>query len=247
MAYFISHVVKWFGMKKFKTPATYCFSPPVMMATFIIEIFLAIHTIWKYKMSNVTRLAVAVLVALAVFQLAEYFVCEGTPFMDSVAWAKVGYIAITLLPPLGMHLIASIAGDTRRWPYLLAYACGAGMISFFLFATNGLTGSVCMGNYVIFQQHPGVTVWYALYYYGFLLLAMGYALYLARAAKPHIATSLKALTIGYASFIVPTTFVNIINPETIKGIPSIMCGFAVLLAVMIAGRVLPAYHAKTKK
>lgn len=218
-----------------------------MVATFIIEIVLAIHTIWKYKLSSVTRLAVAVLVALAVFQLAEYFVCEGTPVLDSVAWAKIGYVAITLLPPLGIHLIAKIAGDSRKWLYALAYACGAAMIGFFLFAINGLTGSICMGNYVIFEQHPGVTMWYALYYYGFLLIAIGYALHLARTVKPHIAASLKALTIGYASFIVPTTFVNIINPETIRGIPSIMCGFAVLLAIMIAGRVLPAYHAKTKK
>ena len=38
------------------------------------------------------------------------------------------------------------------------------------------------------------------------------------------------LGIGYASFILPTTAVYWVDPTTISGIPSIMCGFAVLLA-----------------
>ena len=53
--------------------------------------------------------------------------------------------------------------------------------------------------------------------------------------------SLWSLIVGYALFIVPTTFVNIIDPSTITGIPSIMCGFAVLMAVALAGKVLPEY------
>lgn len=46
---------------------------------------------------------------------------------------------------------------------------------------------------------------------------------------------------GYVLFMAPTTFVNIIDPSTIIGIPSIMCGFAVLMAVALAGKVLPEY------
>ena len=50
--------------------------------------------------------------------------------------------------------------------------------------------------------------------------------------------------IGYVLFMVPTTFVNIVDPSTISGIPSIMCGFAVLLAATLAGKVLPEYFDK---
>jgi len=49
------------------------------------------------------------------------------------------------------------------------------------------------------------------------------------------------LIAGYVVFIAPTTLVNIIDPSTITGIPSIMCGFAVLMAVALAGKVLPEY------
>ena len=49
-----------------------------MLATLVIEIILALHTIWRYKLTPVTRIVVALLVCLALFQWAEYNVCEGT-------------------------------------------------------------------------------------------------------------------------------------------------------------------------
>ena len=38
---------------------------------------------------------------------------------------------------------------------------------------------------------------------------------------------------------VPTTAVNLVSPATIDGIPSIMCGFAVLLAIALVAGVAP--------
>jgi hypothetical protein len=59
------------------------------------------------------------------------------------------------------------------------------------------------------------------------------------------ARALKSLAVGYLAFILPVTIVNIIDPSTISGIPSIMCGFAVILAVILAGEVLPQYYRVT--
>ena len=58
--------------------------------------------------------------------------------------------------------------------------------------------------------------------------------------------ALKWLLAGYLVFVVPTTFVNIINPNTIEGIPSIMCGFAVLLAVILLLKVSPLVLTRKK-
>ena len=52
-------------------------------------------------------------------------------------------------------------------------------------------------------------------------------------------SALKWLISGYVAFILPTTIVNIVNPSTIEGIPSIMCGFAVLMAIVLIGFVAP--------
>ena len=115
-------------MNKFKKPKLYCFSPPVMLATLAIEIILAIYTFWRYKLNAVTRIAMALLICLALFQWAEYNVCEGTIFLDNLGWAKLGYVAITMLPPLGIHLIYQLSGDKRRWIPVLGYILAAAKI-----------------------------------------------------------------------------------------------------------------------
>ena len=230
-------------MKKLQPGSLLCFSPPVMIATFAIELFLAIYITMRYKMTPVTRLAAYILFFLAVFQLAEYNICEGSFGIDSLSWSRLGYVAITALPPLGIHLATKILG--RKEPLLVgsAYATGILFALFFMFSGNGLTSSACLGNYVIFSTAPMAVPLYALYYYGWLFVGTIYAWHGAQ--KPNVPKNIKAasmaLSVGYMAFIIPTTMVNLIEPETIGAIPSIMCGFAVLLALVLAGEVLPKY------
>ena len=98
-------------MRFLKADKLYCFSPPIMVATFILEVAFAIYTIARYKLTPVSRLAVAILIGLAVFQLAEFNVCEGAFGVDSLTWARIGHVAITLLPPLGIQLATKLAGE----------------------------------------------------------------------------------------------------------------------------------------
>ena len=44
---------------------------------------------------------------------------------------------------------------------------------------------------------------------------------------------------GYASFIVPAGTIYLLAPETRNAFPSIMCGFAVFLAFILAAKVYP--------
>jgi hypothetical protein len=233
-------------MRYLKSNTLYCFSPPVMLATFIIEIACAFYVIFRYHLTPVTRLATGILVALAVFQLAEYNVCEGAWGLSSLTWARVGYVAITLLPPLGLHLGTKLAGQNRPLLVGTAYASALIFSCIFLFVGQGMQSQLCLGNYVIFSIAPWATIPYAMYYYGWLMVGVGYAMQAARALKE--ASKQKALrgfALGYMAFIIPTTAVNIINPETISGIPSIMCGFAVILAIVITTVVLPNYFKQT--
>lgn len=234
-------------MRYLKTNSTYCFSPPVMIATFVIEIGLAIYVNWRYKFTNITRLAIAILFFLAVFQLAEFNVCEGAFGIDSLSWARLGYVSITMLPPLGFHLATRLAGDKRNnGTIALAYVMAGAFGTFFAFSGHGIAAGTCLGNYVIFKSAPGSMALYSLYYYGWLIAGTMYSLHKAGKMKlPNRAKALRALTVGYLAFIVPTTTVNIIDPSTISGIPSIMCGFAVLLAIALAGEVLPQYYRAT--
>lgn len=216
-----------------------CFSPPVMVATMAIEIMLAAFTIWRYKLSLVTKLAVALLVCLATFQLAEFQVCGG---IDPAGWfwPRVGNMAITMLPPLGLHLSFAIAAVRRQVLVVAAYASGAAFASYFLLA-NAMSDHQCLGNYVIFQVSSNAMWLYGAYYFGWLLIGL---LANWRLGK-HVSSvsrqrALGWLLLGYATFIVPTTAAVLASPDALAGVPSIMCGFAVSLAIILSVKVLPS-------
>lgn len=214
-----------------------CFSPPVMLATFLLEFGFAFYVLWRYKLTQVSRLVVAMLSLLGIFQLTEYMICGGLG-LGHIEWARLGYVSITLMPAVGLHLVMAIAGKVSKPLLYTAYATAFVYVLYFATAGNAIMGHECAANYAIFKVNNIGSSVFAAYYYGWLLVAMGLAAYWAR-RKPKHAATLRWMTIGYAAFIVPTTFVNITDPSTIAGIPSIMCGFAVLLAFVLTFKVLP--------
>lgn len=232
-----------------KKPNTfYCFSPPVMIATFIIEIVFALYTIYRYKFNKLTKLLVATLVFLAIFQFVEYFVCTtGNSYNEALS--RIGYISITMLPPLGIHILATLK-DFRHSKYTVgaAYVCAALFISWFLLFTDSLQHHTCLGNYVIFKVYANAAWLFAFYYYVFILAGLILSAKLAsQTADRKLKQALYGMSLGYAAFIIPTTTANILDPTTIYGIPSIMCGFAVMLAIVIVTIVLPAAGTARKR
>lgn len=225
-----------------------CFSPPVMLVTFGVEIVLALYVFWRFKLDMAARLAVLMLVLLAVFQLSEYFVCGGAG-LSSSGWSRLGYASITLLPSLGLHLLYVVAGNKDRRLVRVGYATAVGFIIFFLGYSEAFRSYQCTGNYVIFQLATNAGMVYGLYYYGWLTTVLYLGVCWARqlqAQAKKTATSeanrkaLVALVMGYLVFLVPTAIANSVKPETRQGIPSIMCGFAVIFAVILAVYIVPA-------
>ena len=226
----------------------YCFSPPVMIATFAIEFVLLVYTLWRYKLNNVTRLVAATLILLATFQFAEYHVCQG---INGSVYSRIGFIAITLLPPLGIHLVRTVSGRGLRVLVWAAYA--SALVFVLLFGLNGSSfqSNICAGNYAVFQLAPNLGGWFFTYYYFWLILGIIQSMYFAISANKRIREALTFQAFGYLSFILPTGIVNALHPETISGIPSIMCGFAIIYALMlcfgIAPRVLAERQLKVNK
>src|SRR5574344_2119325 len=87
-----------------------CFSPLVMIITFIIEISLAIYTFIKSIKAKSDVGIVIVLVFLATFQLSEYQICDGK---DALLWSRIGLFAITFLPVMGVYLISKLRKDAK--------------------------------------------------------------------------------------------------------------------------------------
>ncbi|MCU0667554.1 MAG: hypothetical protein MUF85_02965 [Patescibacteria group bacterium] len=218
-----------------------------MIATFMLEIAMAVYVIFNYRHLFVARLITATLLCLGSFQLAEWMVCQGAMGISSMGWAKIGFVAISFLPPLGIHISNSIAGKKNNKLIATGYGLAVVFSGYFLFATRGISDSICGGNYVIFQLAPGAVNMFSGYYYMMLLIGTGIALYYSVKTKDtNIKSALQWMSIGYISFMLPTVLAVIRYPSASSGIPSIMCGFAVLLALILVLFVLPRYLASLK-
>lgn len=222
-----------------------------MLATLTIETSLAIYTFWRYKLTEMTRLTVTMLLMLATFQLAEYHVCTG-PGSGAIPWSRLGFVAITTLPAIGLHIMHLLAGKPVGRLVYSVYGVMAGFIGFFLIAPTVFTGHQCTGNYVIFQFSARVTGTYSVYYFGLLLLSLVLGFRWAnelrlkgKTAVDHL-QAVRGLIVGYLIFLVPTALAMTFRPQTSHGIPSVMCGFAVLLSLILTLYIMPrAAEAKT--
>lgn len=228
------------NIKKEKRGVTlYCFSPPIMIATFIIEMLLAIYAFVKSLKHKSDLGIVLALVFLALFQLSEYQICEGS---DLLFWARVGLFAITFLPVLGYYLISRLNKDSRL--LIIGFFIAIAFATFFTLIPDTIKDVSCGGNYIIFDIESSVHSLYGYYYFGFLLLGIAKAIKGIKAdgSKSNIKKALIWFIIGYLSFILPLTAVYIFIPITREAVASIMCGFAVIFAVILTFKIAPLYY-----
>ncbi len=212
-----------------------------MLATFMFEVVSALYILIRYRQTKTALLIVAILLCLATFQGAEYLLCGGFG-MTGGMWSKTAYLAITLLPPLGLHLAHAIAGRRSRVLVPLAYATALGFMTYFALYVDAVSGRTCYANYVVFESPTNLLppLAYGIYYYGWLIVGIIASLgFVHSNTSKHRRAALVSLAVGYLAFLIPTTTVNIIDPSTIAGIPSIMCGFAVILAAILVAKVAP--------
>lgn len=226
-------------LKGNKSGTFFCFSPAVMLATFTIEFSLAAYTFIRYRMTQFGRLATALLIFLGVFQVAEYQVCGGG---SGMLWGRIGYIAITMLPPLGLHLISLITGKGRYVRF--AYALAALYVAIFMFAEKSIVSAACNGNYVIFNTAQELYWTYGIYYIGLLLLGVWEILEAIMEDREKDFSLRIWMAVGYLSFMVPMAVAYMMFPETRRAVPSVMCGFALTLALLMALVIVPKYNNK---
>lgn len=212
-----------------------CFSPAVMVITIIIELALAVWVLLRYGCDRPRRLILALLVLLAAFQFAEYNVC-GSP-SPTLLWSRFGYVCITLLPALGLHLASLLRGGRARGLVIAGYALAIAFAATFAGAPVIVNTPVCTGNYVIFNLAQPLSQWYAFYYFGLEAAGLVVALQPIKRATNRLAA--RWLALAYGCIMLPTLVLFMVLPSTRAAVPSIMCGFAVLYALIIGLRVAP--------
>ncbi len=226
-------------MKPKKT-TLYCFSPPVMLATIVIELALAVMVFVRIKPSRIKSLTVATLLLLAVFQGVEFLVCGAYSGVDGNLISRIGFVTITLLPPLGIHMANEIAGRRKHWTTTTSYLLAGAFIIYFGLAPEFITSSICTGNYVIFHLSEAASVIYMMYYFSLLFVAIGLSAILAIKQKSKSKrNALHWLIVGILTFLLPTGAIYWLAPDAVAAIPSVMCGFAIIYAIILAFKIAP--------
>ena len=216
----------------------FCFSPPVMIATVIIESGLALWTLFRYRKETFGKIAIAILLLLAAFQISEYQVCDNR---NAEIWSRFGLVAITLLPVLGLYLINQI---TKKKYFLILGSLIAGVfVLYFIFVPKNTVSSICGGNYVIFTGPSSLYEFFGAYYFGFLVLSIWQASVAQRETASKIFKSiLRWVVIGYLSFMLPLTIVYAVYAPARIAVASIMCGFAVIFAFILTFEIVPKFY-----
>lgn len=221
-------------MQKYRATMLVCFTPLVTLATFAIEYALAAFVFLRYGHRPFGRLVSVVLLLLGTFQLAEYRICLGD---RTELWTVIGWMAITLLPSASAHIAAWV---TRRTTLLvpMLHAVAAIFAGIILWRPAVVQLGTCTGKFVTFSYHSAFGAAYSLYYGAGLAIALAWLIAALVTKSGH--RSLVGWTlVGYCSFLVPVGVLTVFSLITRMNVPSILCGFAVLLAVILTVRVVP--------
>lgn len=217
-----------------RTTTLYCFTPFVTLLTFVVEAFLGLVALVKYRRTEFGRLCAFLIALLAIFQLSEFVICQER---DVIMWVMIGWVSITFIPVIGLHAISLV---TERTAWLLpGYAIAAGFSLIFVALPGFVNSATCTGNYVSFSFSSSIFhPLYTIFYFGYLLLGM---IMLAQAweRRKKERELFRWFLIGYTSFMVPTFIVYVLTPAPREAFPSVFCGFAVFLAIVAVGKILP--------
>ena len=225
-----------------KANTLYCFSPPVMIFTIIVELSLAVWMLSRYTIKTPQRIVFALLVFLAAFQVAEFNVCTSQPI--DLIWSRLGYTFITILPALALDLVIRLRGNRLRYLANLGYGLAVFFILAFSFLPSTMNVGVCNGNYVVFFLTEPLSKVYGLYYLGLELIGLNLSIVSAsNASKPH-QIALKLMGLAYLSIMLPSFIIYFVLPSTRTAIPSIMCGFAIFFALIVGLKVTPLISKK---
>jgi hypothetical protein len=178
----------------------------------------------------------AILGLLAGYQVAEVAICAH-PRMSGFL-PRFAFLIVTWLPPLGWLLIAQVHRPRERFLYAAAYglfAVAAGNAAWILVDPAFASASVCNAVFAHYAHAMPRFVIYGAFYWSGLLGMLLLSAWSARRATDLLWRRMAYLIwVGTAGFVVPSLLVTQFVPPARGALPSIMCHFALVLAISLA-------------
>jgi len=222
-----------------------CFTPVISLTTALIEFLVATFIIFYYKKSSLSKLIVVLLYLLGLYQFSEFMVCvSGSPIL----WAKIGFMAYTFLPGVGLWFCLKNVEHKRNVLFILLVPA---LFSLFAFIkTDFIIESTC-GLYLVVIKHlfydPAyfwASVFYLTYYFGFILWIFYIYVLDYKKKKDEISKEIDVdFMAGIVVSLLPAIILLFIFPSLNIKFPSLYCQFALLFTII----TLIAFHLDAKR
>ena len=220
------------------------YSPALAIGTAIFEVSVAIWALRGPGRRPIIRTTSAILLLLAAYQLVEVLVCTQAP----VYWfmPQMAFIVVTWLPPLGLLLIAQLSSTQAHVNYAISYfmlAVAFSIVVWIAFDDRFVTDSVCNIVYAKYSSPlPRFRIYSWFYWLGLFGMVVLSALGVRNSPHSGQQRLLKSVLLGSLGFIVPGVIVTHFVAPAEGALPSILCHFAVVLAIFLTRLITQERH-----
>jgi predicted neutral ceramidase superfamily lipid hydrolase len=218
------------------------YSPILSLTTAALEIGAAVWVLRGPGRKPLLHTTAAILFFLAGYQVVEAVLCTGLLPAAGPFLPRLAFIVVAWLPPTGLLLVARLYPTRSHMLYRLSYGmylfCLALVVAILL-EKNFVSQSVCL---VVFARYTTPTPLYGLYglFYQAGLMSMlvlsAYGVTICDDRRQRLL--LGQVLLGSMAFIFPALVTVAVIPIAEKALPSILCHFALFMAVFLVRLVL---------
>lgn len=215
------------------------YSPLLAIITGVFEFTAAFFVFFSPGRKRILYPTGVLLLILAGYQFLEVAVCYNP---GQLLLARIALFDITWLPPIAMWLGLQLIATRKKWMAfvpLTYFAVGLALAVWVMIDPSSVTKSVCEIVIARYISPNPFDIVYALYYQsGILVLIFGTAVSLAYATDPVLRKHMANLQVGILGFVLPSLVVRILVSNSSGITLSVMCHFAVILAVSLVFLIL---------
>lgn len=176
---------------------------------------------------------------LAGYQFAEVAVCARP---EAKILSQLAYFDITWLPPIGLWLLSQIARPKMRWLRIVAIidmAAAAALSVWILTSPEIITRSVCQTVIARYYLGPNFDFIYGVFFQsGLTLLIFASIAGMTSTDDSVLRKHWANIQAGVLAFVLPALYVRVMIKGQTNVLPSVMCHFALLLAISLFFLVL---------
>ncbi len=212
------------------------YSPMLSLATGLFEVGAATWILRGDNERPLRRLLAILLGLLAGYQFLEWQVCSSP---GSTLLARLAFADIVWLPPVGLYLIVTLAQPKRAWVRKAAWGFLGGAAVWtvaVLTVPDFLSTTVCKAVFATYKTRlPLMYSLYGLFYdIGLMALLFGGLLAASKCENERNRAMISDFVLGNLAFGLAALMTMVAFPVTRGSSPSILCHYALMLALAIA-------------